>query len=155
MPKVEVPRRSSLGVSALAMIVVCAIVWWASFDSDAQEATPAASRMTADSTLWSLEKPTSNSAPNLVIGMTDRAPYRPLRNAGEEVATPCESIAICKQAASAAFGHRTETGSRALLSGRRWRARALATVRRSNCTCSFPACSFHEDSLSVRCNGRD
>jgi hypothetical protein len=25
-------------------------------------------------------------------------------------------------------------------------ARALATVRRSNCTCSFPAYSFHEDS---------
>ncbi|MGD1097449.1 MAG: hypothetical protein ABSB35_36365, partial [Bryobacteraceae bacterium] len=23
---------------------------------------------------------------------------------------------------------------------------ALATVRRSNCTCGFPACSFHEDS---------
>jgi hypothetical protein len=22
----------------------------------------------------------------------------------------------------------------------------LATVRRSNCTCGFPACSFHEDS---------
>jgi hypothetical protein len=33
-----------------------------------------------------------------------------------------------------------------LLSGRRWRACALATVRRSNCTCGFPACSFHEDS---------
>src|SRR5436305_8032098 len=23
----------------------------------------------------------------------------------------------------------------------------LASVRRSNCTCSFPACSFHKDSL--------
>jgi hypothetical protein len=32
------------------------------------------------------------------------------------------------------------------VSGRRWRACALATVRRSNCTCSFPAYSFHEDS---------
>src|SRR3954462_5905807 len=31
-------------------------------------------------------------------------------------------------------------------SGRRWRACTLATVRRSNCTCSFPAYSFHEDS---------
>src|SRR5450755_1268882 len=29
-------------------------------------------------------------------------------------------------------------------SGRRWRACALATVRRSNCTCGFPAYSFHE-----------
>jgi hypothetical protein len=24
------------------------------------------------------------------------------------------------------------------------RGKALASVRRSNCTCSFPACSFHE-----------
>jgi hypothetical protein len=32
------------------------------------------------------------------------------------------------------------------LSGRGWRACALATARRSNCTCSFPAYSFHEDS---------
>ena len=32
------------------------------------------------------------------------------------------------------------------VSGRRWRACALATVRRSNCTCGFPAYSFHEDS---------
>ena len=29
-------------------------------------------------------------------------------------------------------------------SGRRRRAYALASVRRSNCTCGFPACSFHE-----------
>ena len=33
------------------------------------------------------------------------------------------------------------------LSGRRWRACALATVRRPNRTCSFPAYGFHEDSL--------
>jgi hypothetical protein len=26
-------------------------------------------------------------------------------------------------------------------------ARTLASVRRSNCTCGFPACSFHEDSF--------
>jgi hypothetical protein len=32
------------------------------------------------------------------------------------------------------------------MSRRRWRACALATVRRSNCTCSFPVYSFHEDS---------
>src|ERR1039457_2022780 len=31
-----------------------------------------------------------------------------------------------------------------VVSGRRWRACALATVRRSNCTCGFPAYSFHE-----------
>src|SRR5882724_5570742 len=33
------------------------------------------------------------------------------------------------------------------LSGRRRRAVALASVRRSNCTCRFPAYSFHEDGL--------
>src|SRR5262245_1041630 len=33
------------------------------------------------------------------------------------------------------------------LSGRRWRTLALATVRRSNRTCGFPAYGFHEDSL--------
>jgi hypothetical protein len=26
-------------------------------------------------------------------------------------------------------------------------APALASVRRPNCTCGFPACSFHEDSF--------
>ena len=30
------------------------------------------------------------------------------------------------------------------MSGRRWRTCALTTVRRSNCTCSFPAYSFYE-----------
>src|SRR5262245_26378932 len=32
------------------------------------------------------------------------------------------------------------------VSGRRWRACTLATVRRSNCTDGFPVCSFHEES---------
>jgi hypothetical protein len=43
----------------------------------------------------------------------------------------------------------------ATLSGRRWRADALATVRRSNCTCGFPACSFHKGSVPLRRKGRD
>jgi hypothetical protein len=41
------------------------------------------------------------------------------------------------------------------VSGRRWRAEALATIRRSNCTCSFPAYSFHEDAVLPSCNGRN
>ena len=41
---------------------------------------------------------------------------------------------------------RKTRGQDGSLSGRRRRACALATVRRSNCTCGFPACSFHEDS---------
>ena len=47
------------------------------------------------------------------------------------------------------------TARSAQLSGRRWRARALATVRRSNCTCSFPAYSFPEDSIPLSCDGRN
>ena len=43
----------------------------------------------------------------------------------------------------------------ATLSGRRWRADALATIRRSNCTCGFPACSFHKGSVPLRRKGRD
>ena len=47
-----------------------------------------------------------------------------------------------KQAINGEIGnllfHRTE-------SGRRRRAGALASVRRSNCTYGFPVCSFHED----------
>ena len=110
MSKVEVPRRSLRSACALAMIVVCASVWWASADSDVQEAPPTASRMTADSTSWSLEGATSNSAPHLVIGMADLASYGPLRVAAEEVANPCANIGICKQAGPAASGNRTDNG---------------------------------------------
>jgi hypothetical protein len=31
----------------------------------------------------------------------------------------------------------------------------LASVRRSNCTYSFPVCSFHEDSKVLRCKRRN
>src|SRR3954453_19551710 len=49
---------------------------------------------------------------------------------------------ITNSRASSLHGHYSASS----LSGRRWRACTLATVRRSNCTCSFPAYSFHEDS---------
>ena len=42
------------------------------------------------------------------------------------------------------------TGAGYSLSGRRRRANALASVRRSNCTYSFPVCSFHEDTSGRR-----
>src|SRR5215470_11588480 len=41
------------------------------------------------------------------------------------------------------------------VSGRRRRAVALASVRRPNCTYSFPVCSFHKDSDMPRCQRRD
>src|SRR5271167_274234 len=40
-------------------------------------------------------------------------------------------------------------------SGRRRRARALASVRLSNCTCRFPAYSFHEDARGRECDSRE
>ena len=116
MSRIDAPRRSLLRVWSLAMIVVCASVWWASADSDVQEAPPTASRMTADSTAWSLEGPSSNSAPHLVIGMVDSAPYGPPRITGEEVANNCAIVGICRQAGPAASGNRTDNGgSRELL----------------------------------------
>ena len=41
------------------------------------------------------------------------------------------------------------------VSGRRRRADALASVRRSNCTYTFRVCSFHEDSIVPRCQRRN
>jgi hypothetical protein len=55
----------------------------------------------------------------------------PIRSSGELVAT-----VECARATSVATQGQ---------SGRRRRAVALASVRRSNCTCRFPAYSFHED----------
>src|SRR5215472_4202005 len=40
-------------------------------------------------------------------------------------------------------------------SGRRRRVCTLACVRLSNCTCGFPACSFHEDARLPRCQRRN
>jgi hypothetical protein len=115
MSRIEV-RRSSLSVSALAMIVVSANIWWTSADSHAQEATRAAWGITAGSTSWSLEGPTSDTAPHLVISMADPKPYGPIRIAGEEVANPCASIATYKQPDPAASRNSTEDGGpRALL----------------------------------------
>ena len=46
---------------------------------------------------------------------------------------------------------KTEQLRQLLQSGRRRRACALASVRRSNCKCGFPACSFREDSAMPGC----
>jgi hypothetical protein len=75
----------------LAIIILCTSVWWAPAETLAQEAAPAASDMTAHSTLWLLEGLRSNHAPYLVIGMADRRDtpsYGSLRNAGDEATNP-------------------------------------------------------------------
>jgi hypothetical protein len=75
----------------LTIIILCTSVWWAPAETLAQEAAPAALKMTAHSTLWSLEGPGSNKAPYLVIGMADRRDtpsYGSLRIAGDEATNP-------------------------------------------------------------------
>src|SRR5215470_14398362 len=52
----------------------------------------------------------------------------------------------CLRPTAAANSSVTQLSAVLQMLGRRWRACALATVRRSNCTCGFPAYSFHEDS---------
>jgi hypothetical protein len=118
--KVKVPRRSSSSLCAFAIIVLCTSVWWGSADSHAQEATPIASRMTADSISWSLEAPGSNAAPHLVISMAspeETAPYGLLRIAKKDEATdPCASMPRCGQTNLAVSGnHAGKVGSGALL----------------------------------------
>src|SRR5438876_9605018 len=58
-------------------------------------------------------------------------------------------------------GHLARTGGSdcwvrgLIVSGRRRRACALASVRRPNCTYGFPVCSVHEDSATPGCKRRN
>jgi hypothetical protein len=49
--------KSSLFCCILAIIILCASVWWVSAAALAQEAAPLPMKMSATSTLWSLEDP--------------------------------------------------------------------------------------------------
>jgi hypothetical protein len=85
--KGEMLRKFSLRRWLLAIIILCTSVWWAPAEALAQEAAAAALKMSAHSTLWSIEWPGSNNAPYLVIGMADSEDtpsYRSLRIAGDE-----------------------------------------------------------------------
>jgi hypothetical protein len=89
--KGEILRKFSLRRWILAIIILCTSASWASADALAQEADPAALKMTAHSTLWSFEWPGSNNAPYLVIGMADRGEtpsYGSLRIAGDGAMNP-------------------------------------------------------------------
>ncbi len=70
--KGEILSKSSLRCCILAIIILCASVWWASAAALAQEAVPVLLKMTAPSTLWSLEDPGLHTSPHLVIDMADR-----------------------------------------------------------------------------------
>lgn len=120
--KVEVRRRPSLTFYALTMIVVCTSVWWVSADAHPQQTTPAASRMVADLTSWSFERPGSNKAPHLVIStakLSDTPLYGSVRIAGEEATNPTAGNTITRQFDTAASVDRTkgvESGPLALSS---------------------------------------
>ena len=85
LSKGEILCRPSLRQGILAIIFLSTGVWWASADSLAQEAAPAALSTAAHSTVRSFEWPESSTAPHLVIGMVDR---------GDEVASPAARISM-------------------------------------------------------------
>jgi hypothetical protein len=111
--KGEILCRSSLRRCIPAIIILCTSVWWASAYALAQEAAPAALKMTAHSTLWSLEGPESNTAPHLVIDMANRgnAPsYSSLRSARDEAASPSPRNTISRSVGPVASVNRAEKG---------------------------------------------
>src|SRR5260370_451654 len=71
--------------------------------------------------------------------------YSPLLSFGPSVLVPGSAYLFLHLSV---FGVPQYPCRRQALSGRRRRALALASVRRSNCTYSFPVCSFHEDSIT-------
>jgi hypothetical protein len=91
--KGKVLREISPHRCILAIIILCTSVGWASVDALAQKAAPAPLKITAHSSLWSLEGPGSNTAPHLLIGMADRVDtsYGSLRLARDEATNPSAS----------------------------------------------------------------
>ena len=109
--KGKILRRLSLRWWVLAIIILRTSVWWTSAETLAQYAAPA-SKMTAHSTLWSLEGLGSNMAPHLVIGIADRSDtptlYGSFRSAGDEETKPSSGNTITRQGGPAASANRTE-----------------------------------------------
>ena len=106
----ELLRRSSLCRCILAIILACMNVWWTSAGTLAEEAAPAPSTMTKRST-W--ERPGSNQAPHLVIGMRDGGDTslnRPLRLDGDDAANPSATNRISRPDGPAAPLNRAEKG---------------------------------------------
>jgi hypothetical protein len=108
---------SSLRRWILAIIIIlCAVIWWASANALAQDTAPIGLRINAQSSSWSLERPGSNKVPYLVIGMTERSdtpPYGSLRIAPDEATNPSAGNMIMRQVgsgASADRGEKTEHG---------------------------------------------
>jgi hypothetical protein len=109
--KADIFRESSLRRCVLAIIILCASVWWGPADTLAQESAPAQSKMTAPLTLWSLERPRSNTAPHLVIGMADRRDtpsYGSFRLAPGEAGNPSPRNTISRTVGPVTYVNRAE-----------------------------------------------
>ena len=106
---------SSLRRWILAIIIIlCAVVWWASANALAQDTAPTGLRVNTQSTSWSLDSPGSNKVPHLVIGMAERSdtpPHGSFRIAPDEATNPSAGSTIMRQVgpgASADRGEKTE-----------------------------------------------
>jgi hypothetical protein len=103
---------SSLRRWILAIIIIlCAIVWWASVNALAQDTAPTGLRIDQQSTSWSSERPGSSKAPYLVIGMAqprDSRPYASFRIAPDETTNSSAGNTILRQAGSGASADRAE-----------------------------------------------
>jgi hypothetical protein len=98
-------RRCTL----LTVIILCAVVWWASADAVAQEAPPTGLSIAAPTTLWSRESLRSDQAPYLVIGMADRGGTTgSFWLARDKGTNPSAGNTITRQVGPAASANRTE-----------------------------------------------
>lgn len=99
--KREVFCRSSVRPRMLAMIILCTSVWWAFADVLAEEAAPAAIKMTAHFTLRPFERPEYDTAPLLEVGVADRE---------DEATSPSAKTTISRSVGQASFVNRIEGG---------------------------------------------
>jgi hypothetical protein len=93
--------RSSFRPRILAMIILCTSVWWAFAEVLAEEAAPAAMKMTAHFTLRPFERPEYNTAPFLEAGVVDRE---------DEATSPSAKTTISRSVGQASFVNRIEEG---------------------------------------------
>jgi hypothetical protein len=97
--KGKLAHSSLVGRWTLAIMILFAVVWWASANALARDADPVGSGITVDTISSSLQQPRFNKVPYLVIGIADRGgtlPYGSFGSAGDEATnrfvgntTPC------------------------------------------------------------------
>ena len=87
------------------IIILCAVIWWASANALAQDTASTGLRINAQSTSWSLARPGSNKVPYLEIGIAERLaarPYGSFQIAPDEATNPSAGNTIMRQAGSGA-----------------------------------------------------